>query len=83
MTSPDTEGDKMELAESDEGLSAVEISSAAGVHQCLLEDADLVGIEAARLYPRATEHIPEMIATSTSRSRGGRADEVDGNCLRQ
>ncbi len=56
----DSGRDKMELAEADEGLSAFEIAEK--YTQAFLEDADLVGIERADLYPRATEHIPEMIA---------------------
>src|SRR6266487_218122 len=51
--------DKMELAEADEGLTAAEI--AAKYTEAFLEDADLVGIERADLYPRATDHIQEMI----------------------
>jgi cysteinyl-tRNA synthetase len=55
----DTGRDKMELAEADEGLSAYEIAEK--YTEAFLEDADLVAIERADLYPRATEHIPEMI----------------------
>jgi cysteinyl-tRNA synthetase len=55
----DTGRDKMELAEADEGSSAAQIAEK--YTQAFLEDADLVGIERADLYPRATEHIEDMI----------------------
>src|SRR5438874_10122481 len=55
----DTGRDKMELAESDEGLSAAEI--AGKYTRLILEDGDQLGITRADLYPKATEHIPEMI----------------------
>src|SRR5262245_65363094 len=56
----DSGRDKMELAEADEGLSAAEIAQK--YTDAFLEDSDLVGIERADLYPRATDHIDEMIA---------------------
>src|SRR5437899_9712114 len=56
----DTGRDKMELAEADEGLSAREIADK--YSEAFLQDADLVGIERADAYPRATDHIPEMIS---------------------
>ena len=72
----DTGRDKMELAESDEGLSAAEIAEK--YTQAFLEDADLVGIERADLYPRATDHIPEMISIIETLIEKGHAYEVDG-----
>jgi cysteinyl-tRNA synthetase len=72
----DTGRDKMELAESDEGLSAAEIAEK--YTDAFLEDADLVGIERADLYPRATEHIPEMIATIETLIEKSHAYEADG-----
>ena len=72
----DTGRDKMELAESDEGLSAAEIAEK--YTQAFLEDADLVGIERADLYPRATDHIPEMISMIETLIEKGHAYEVDG-----
>src|SRR5256886_2637078 len=72
----DTGRDKMELAESDEGLSAMEIAEK--YTQAFLEDSDLVGIERADAYPRATDHIPEMIAIIEKLLAGGHAYEVDG-----
>ena len=72
----DTGRDKMELAESDEGLSAAEIAEK--YTQAFLEDADLVGIERADLYPRATDHIPEMISIIETLIEKGHAYEVEG-----
>jgi cysteinyl-tRNA synthetase len=72
----DTGRDKMELAEDDEGLSAAEIAEK--YTQAFLDDADLVGIERADLYPRATDHIPEMIALIETLLERGHAYEVDG-----
>jgi cysteinyl-tRNA synthetase len=72
----DTGRDKMELAEADEGLSAAEI--ARKYTDAFLEDADLVGIERADLYPRATDHIPEMISIIETLIEKGHAYEVDG-----
>ncbi|HYX79143.1 MAG TPA: class I tRNA ligase family protein, partial [Actinomycetota bacterium] len=68
--------DKMELAEADEGLSAGEIAEK--YTNAFLEDADLVGIERADEYPRATDHIPEMIAIIEKLIRNGHAYEADG-----
>jgi len=72
----DTGRDKMELAESDEGLSAAQIAEK--YTAAFLQDADLVGIERADLYPRATEHIAEMIAVIETLIAKGHAYEVDG-----
>jgi cysteinyl-tRNA synthetase len=72
----DSGRDKMELAEADEGLSAAEIAEK--YTDAFLEDADLVGIERADLYPRATDHIPEMIATIETLIDKDHAYEVDG-----
>src|ERR671937_469642 len=68
--------DKMELAEADEGLSAGEIAEK--YTNAFLEDADLVGIARADEYPRATDHIPEMIAIIEKLIRNGHAYEADG-----
>jgi cysteinyl-tRNA synthetase len=68
--------DKMELAEADEGLSAAEIATK--YTDAFLQDADLVGIERADLYPRATDHIPEMITLIQTLIEKGHAYEVDG-----
>jgi cysteinyl-tRNA synthetase len=73
----DTGRDKMELAESDEGLSSAEIAEK--YTQAFLEDADLVGIERADLYPRATDHIPQMLSIIETLIDRGHAYEVDGS----
>jgi len=72
----DTGRDKMELAMEDEGLSPQEIAQK--YTDAFLEDADLVGIERADLYPRASDHIPEMIAIIETLIDKGHAYEVDG-----
>src|SRR2546426_1031067 len=72
----DTGRDKMELAEADEGLSAMEIAEK--YTRAFLEDSDLVGIERADVYPRATDHIPEMIAIIEKLIERGHGYEVDG-----
>src|ERR671937_611680 len=66
----------MELAEADEGLSAGEIAEK--YTNAFLEDADLVGIARADEYPRATDHIPEMIAIIDKLIANGHAYEADG-----
>jgi cysteinyl-tRNA synthetase len=66
----------MELATDDEGLSAQEIAQK--YTDAFLEDADLVGIERADLYPRASDHIPEMIEIIQALVEKGNAYEVDG-----
>jgi cysteinyl-tRNA synthetase len=72
----DTGRDKMELAESDEGLSAKEIADK--YTDAFLSDADLLNIERADRYPRAGDHIPEMIEIIQGLIEKGHAYEVDG-----
>jgi cysteinyl-tRNA synthetase len=72
----DTGRDKMELAIDDEGLSSEQIAQK--YTDAFLEDADLVGIQRADLYPRAGDHIPEMIAIIETLIEKGHAYEVDG-----
>jgi cysteinyl-tRNA synthetase len=61
--------DKMLLAVEDEGLSALEIAEKYA--EAVFEDAAAVGIRPADEYPKATEHIPEMIElTQTLIDRG-------------
>jgi len=43
------------------------------------EDLDTLGIERAEVYPRATEHIPEMVATIQQLIQKEIAYEIDGN----
>jgi cysteinyl-tRNA synthetase len=51
--------DKMLLAVEDEGLAPLEI--ARKYADAVFEEADAVGIRPADRYPKATEHVPEMI----------------------
>jgi len=61
--------DKMLLAMEDEGLTPEEI--ARKYTAAALEDAEAIGIELPDALPRATDHIPEMIAlTQTLIERG-------------
>jgi cysteinyl-tRNA synthetase len=72
----DTGRDKMELAMDDEGLSPKEIAQK--YTDAFLQDADLLGIERADLYPRASDHIPEMIRIIRTLVDKGHAYEVGG-----
>jgi len=72
----DTGRDKMELAESDEGLTAVQIAEK--YTAAFLEDGDLLNIARADAYPRATEYIPQMIRIIEGLIEKGHAYEVDG-----
>jgi cysteinyl-tRNA synthetase len=72
----DTGRDKMEVAEADEGLSAGQIAEK--YTDAFLEDSDLLNIERADGYPRATDHIAEMIELIKILLDKGHAYEVDG-----
>jgi cysteinyl-tRNA synthetase len=72
----DTGRDKMELAEADEGLTAEEIAQK--YTDAFLADADLLNLERADVYPRATDHIPEMIEIIERLIERGHAYQVDG-----
>src|SRR5918996_4478216 len=72
----DTGRDKMELAMDDEGLSPQEIAQK--YTEAFLQDADLVGIQRADLYPRASDHIPEMIEIIKILIDKGHAYVADG-----
>ncbi len=69
--------DRMDIAVADEGLAPLEI--AAKYTAAFLEDVDALGIERADEYPRATDHIPEMIELTRTLIEKGHAYEVDGN----
>jgi cysteinyl-tRNA synthetase len=73
----DTGRDKMDLAVEDEGLSPTDIAEK--YTRAFLEDADAVGIERADHYPKATDHIPEMIELTEQLLDRGLAYEVEGN----
>ncbi len=51
--------DKMLLAAEDEGLTPLEIAEK--YTKAFMEDTAAVGIRPAHVYPRATEHIPDML----------------------
>ena len=67
--------DKMLLAAEDEGLSPLEIAEK--YTKAFLEDAAAIGIQPAHVYPRATEHIPEMIELTQRLIERGHAYVVD------
>jgi cysteinyl-tRNA synthetase len=68
--------DKMLLAVDDEGLSPTEI--AAKYTRAFLEDTALIGILPAHVYPKATEHIPEMLELTQKLIERGHAYDVGG-----
>lgn len=72
----DTGRDRMDLAVEDEGMSPVEIADK--YTAAFLEDTAAIGIERAHVYPKATEHIPEMLALTTKLVERGHAYEVEG-----
>jgi cysteinyl-tRNA synthetase len=59
----DTGRDKMLLAADDENLTTAEI--AAKYTDAFFRDTDAIGIRRADLYPKATEHIPQIIELIT------------------
>jgi cysteinyl-tRNA synthetase len=73
----DSGRDRMELAQEDEGLAPIDI--ARKYTDAFLEDAGAVGIEPADVYPRATDHIPEMLELTERLIEEGHAYEVGGN----
>jgi cysteinyl-tRNA synthetase len=68
--------DKMDLAVADEGLSPKEIAQK--YTQAFLDDTEAIGIKRANVYPKATEHIPEMLELTERLIQNGHAYEVDG-----
>jgi cysteinyl-tRNA synthetase len=69
--------DKMDLAVEDEGLSPAEIAEK--YIQAFLEDADAVGIGRSDLYPKATDHVAEMIELTAKLIERGHAYEANGS----
>lgn len=69
--------DRMDLAVADEGLSALEIATK--YTEAFLEDAAAIGLLRASTYPKATDHIPEMLDMTERLVAGGHAYEVGGN----
>ncbi len=69
--------DRMDLAAADEGLSPSEI--ARKYTDAFLEDAKAIGLKPAHEYPRATDHIEEMLDLTRELVKRGHAYEVGGN----
>ena len=68
----------MELAEADEGLRPPQIADK--YTAAFLEDSDLLGIERADVYPKASDHIPEMITITRASSTAGTPTRSRGTC---
>ena len=71
--------DKMLLAMEDEGLSPQEIAHK--YTEVVFADAEAVGIRPADRYPKATEHIEEMIALTRTLVEKGHAYVVDSGSV--
>jgi cysteinyl-tRNA synthetase len=69
--------DRMDIAIADEGLPPEEI--AAKYTAAFLEDLDALNIDRADRYPKATDHVPEMIELTTTLIDKGLAYETGGN----
>ena len=68
--------DRMLLAMEDESLSTAEIAEK--YTQAFLADTDAVNIRRAAEYPRATEHVPQIIELIAKLIERGHAYEEDG-----
>ncbi|MFL5738115.1 MAG: cysteine--tRNA ligase [Actinomycetota bacterium] len=71
--------DKMQLAVEDEGLEPLEIADK--YSKSVFEDAAAIGIRPADSYPKATEHIPEMIDLTEELIERGHAYPVEGGSV--
>ena len=71
--------DKMLLAVEDEGLSPLEIGQKYA--DAVFEETEAIGIRAADRYPKATEHIPEMIELTQALIDRGHAYVVDSGSV--
>jgi cysteinyl-tRNA synthetase len=70
--------DRMDIAVADEGLSPEEIAEK--YTKAFWEDAAAIGIQPAHRYPKATEHIPQMLdLTATLMERGHAYQADEGN----
>jgi cysteinyl-tRNA synthetase len=72
----DSGRDRMDLAMEDEGLSPLQIADK--YTRAFLEDADALNIGRADVYPKATDHVPEMIELTETLLERGHAYEVGG-----
>ena len=69
--------DRMDIAVADEGLSPGEIADK--YTAAFLEDVDALNIERADAYPKATDHIPEMVQLIGRLMDKSLAYQVEGN----
>jgi cysteinyl-tRNA synthetase len=69
--------DKMLLAADDEGLAPLEIAEK--YTKAFLSHTGAVNIKPASLYPRATDHIPDMLTMCETLIGRGHAYEVEGS----
>jgi cysteinyl-tRNA synthetase len=69
--------DRMDIAVADEGLSPGEIAEK--YTQAFLRDLDALNIGRADHYPKATDHVPEMIELTKRLIDKGLAYDVGGN----
>ncbi len=67
--------DKMLLAVEDEGLQPLEIAEK--YTKAFMEDSAAIGIQAAHRYPKATEHVDEMLELTEKLVANGHAYVVD------
>ncbi len=74
--SSDAGRDRMDIAVADERLSPEEIAEK--YTRAFLEDTAKIGLQPAHVYPRATEHIPEMLELTERLLERGHAYEVGG-----
>ena len=72
----DSGRDRMELAVDDEGLLPAQIVEK--YTSAFLEDSAKLGLQTAHRYPKATDHIPEMLELTQRLIDNGHAYEVDG-----
>ena len=68
--------DRMDLAAEDEGLAPARIAEK--YLEAFLADAAKIGLRSAHVYPRATEHIPEMLELTERLIAGAHAYRVGG-----
>jgi cysteinyl-tRNA synthetase len=72
----DSGRDRMDVAMEDEGLSPAEIAQK--YTDAFLEDADALNIGRADVYPKATDHIPEMVELTQTLMEREHAYEAGG-----
>jgi cysteinyl-tRNA synthetase len=68
--------DRMDLAVDDEGLAPEEIAQK--YMDAFLEDSERIALKRAHVYPRATDHIPEMLELTERLVANGHAYDVGG-----